>query len=137
MKTLIKFLLVSILIGISTFCHAKKYKYEFEGIIEELQYYNFQVEIKYSTNVREYFEDIEDIENGNGLLLSDEINSIISEVLAEMKSIYTLQDWTINYPNVYTDFECRICEKVTDELPNVEFRMTKIRFYWGCNPNNY
>ena len=37
----------------------------------------------------------------------------------------------------YTDFECRICEKVTDELPNVEFRMTKIRFYWGCNPNNY
>lgn len=137
MKTLTRFLLVSILIGISTCCYAKKYKHEFNGTIKELQYYNFQVAIKYSTNTKEYFVDIEDMEDGEGLILANEIDKIISGVIKEMNSIYTFQDWRINYPNVYTDFECTINEKVTFEFPNVDFKIITIQFYWGCNPNNY
>ena len=132
MKKLIKLLLVSILIGMGTCCYAKKYKHDYEGVIEKFQYYDFSTRIKYSTNTREYFVDFEDEE---GLILKDKIDTIISEVIKEMQSVYTLQDWAINYPNVYSDFKCRIYEKVTNEFPDVDFRMIKMRFYWSCSSN--
>ena len=69
------------------------------------------------------------------MILSDEIDTIISEVIKEMQGVYTLQDWRINYPNVYSDFECKIYDKVTSEFPNVDFRMIKVRFYWSCSSN--
>ena len=69
------------------------------------------------------------------MILSDEIDTIISEVIKEMQSMYTLQDWSINYPNVYSDFECRIYDKVTTEFTNVDFRMIKVKFYWSCSSN--
>ena len=132
MKNLIKLLLVSILIGMGTCCYAKKYKHDYYGVIEKLQYYDFSTRIKYSTNTREYFVDFEDEE---GLILKDKIDTIISEVIKEMQSVYTLQDWAINYPNVYSDFKCRIYERVTNEFPDVDFRMIKMRFYWSCSSN--
>ena len=135
MKKLIKLLLVSILIGMGTCCYAKKYKHDYEGVIEKLQYYDFSTRIKYFTNTREYFVDVEAIEKGDGLNLFFEIDGLISDVIKEMQSIYTLQDWTINYPNVYSDFECRVYEKVTNEFPDVDFRMIKMRFYWSCSSN--
>lgn len=136
MKTIIRFLVLSILIGMGTCCYAKKYKHDYTGVVEKFQYYDFSIHIKYSTNIREYFVDIEDEEDGEGVILHDEIDTIISEVIKEMQSIYTLQDWSINYPNVYSDFECRILDKVNDEFPNVDFRMIKVRFFWGCSSNN-
>ena len=135
MKTIIRFLVLSILIGISTCCYAKKYKHVYTGVVEKFQYYDFSTQIKYSVNTREYFVDLEDEEDGEGLILQDEIDTIISEVIKEMQSMYTLQDWSINYPNVYSDFECRIYDKVTTEFSNVDFRIIKVRFYWSCSSN--
>ena len=135
MKRIIRFLVLSILIGMSTCCYAKKYKHVYSGVVEKLQYYDFSIHIKYSTNTIEYFVDIEDEEDGEGVILQDEIDTIISEVIKEMQGVYTLQDWRINYPNVYSDFECRIYDKVTFEFPNVDFRMIKVRFYWSCSSN--
>ena len=135
MKTIIRFLVLSILIGISTCCYAKKHKHVYTGVVEKFQYYDFSTYIKYSTNKLEYFVDLEDEEDGKGVILSDEIDTIISEVIKEMQSMYTLQDWSINYPNVYSDFECRIYDKVTTEFSNVDFRIIKVRFYWSCSSN--
>jgi hypothetical protein len=135
MKTIIRFLVLSILIGMGTCCYAKKYKHVYTGVVEKFQYYDFSTYIKYSTNKLEYFVDLEDEEDGKGVILSDEIDIIISEVIKEMQSMYTLQDWSINYLNVYSDFECRIYDKVTTEFPNVDFRMIKLKFYWSCSSN--
>ncbi len=136
MNRLFRFLILSILIGVGTCCYAKKYKHVYTGVIEKFQYYDFNIHIKYSTNMREYFVDIEDVENGEGLILSDEIDTIISEVIKEMQSMYTLQDWSINYPNVFSDFECRIIEKVNNEFSKIDFKLIKVKFYWGCSSNN-
>ena len=135
MKTIIRFLVLSILIGMSTCCYAKKYKHVYSGVVEKLQYYDFSIHIKYSTNTREYFADIEAMENDDVVIVADEIDSLISEVIKEMQSVYTLQDWRINYPNVYSDFECRIYDKVATEFSNVDFRMIKVGFYWSCSSN--
>jgi hypothetical protein len=135
MKTIIRFLVLSILIGMGTCCYAKKYKHVYTGVVEKFQYYDFSTYIKYSTNKLEYFVDLEDEEDGEGVILQDEIDTIISEVIKEMQSMYTLQDWSINYPNVYSDFECRIYDKVTTEFSNVDFRIIKVRFYWSCSSN--
>lgn len=128
-------MVLSILIGMGTCCYAKKYKHVYTGVVEKFQYYDFSTQIKYSVNTREYFVDLEDEEDGEGVILHDEIDTIISEVIKEMQSMYTLQDWSINYPNVYSDFECRIYDKVTTEFSNVDFRMIKLKFYWSCSSN--
>ena len=135
MKTIIRFLVLSILIGMGTCCYAKKYKHVYTGVVEKFKYYDFSTQIKYTTNKLEYFVDHEEKEDCEGVILQDEIDTIISEVIKEMQSMYTLQDWSINYPNVYSDFECRIYDKVTTEFSNVDFRIIKVRFYWSCSSN--
>ncbi len=85
--------------------------------------------------MKEYFADIEAMENDDAVIVADEIDSLISEVIKEMQGVYTLQDWHINYPNVYSDFECRIYDKVTTEFSNIDFRMIKVRLYWSCSSN--
>ena len=119
MKALIKLLLVSILIGMSTGCYAKRYQRSYGNVAEEdgCQYRN-TVTITYSSKKC-------------SVLTLEEINYISKSILIEMDSVYPFQHW-----NKYDlgEFKRRIFEKVIEKFPDIKFRIIKVKRITTISP---
>lgn len=115
MKALIKLLLVSILIGISTSCFATKYKYKGKFEVSFYQTTTIKVTCK--------FDDFFNTPDNKAL-----IDSVIVGTFVEMNYFEPQTD------NLFGEFQTRVETKVKEIIPCIDFRITVMSFLKSICP---